>query len=151
MNFLRGVIRIVFCVLLFAAVQFFCTATVGFLDWFFANLPASRSVWDYPVLYIFSFKPADYLLQGLPLLCLACSLLFFMKRKASWAYVTIIAPFFPSLFLMILFTFAAQMHVPPGQGLYGSGVLIGKVESQILKDERLKKERESAEAQEHGD
>lgn len=144
MQFLRNVIIIVCCVFLFIAVQYGCTATVGFLDWFFSHLPASQTVWDYPVLYILSTTPADYILQGLPLVCLASSLLFFMKRRAGWAFFTIISPLFLCLFIMIMFTNAAQMHVPPGQGLYGSGVLIGKVESHILKQERLAKEPEPA-------
>lgn len=134
MRFLLNVMQAVFCIGLFAIVQFSSAAVVGFLDWFFENLPSSKSVWDYPLLYISSTMPADYIIMSLPITALACSLLFFMKRKRQWAYFTIISPLFVCMFLMIMFTFAAQMHVPPGQGLYSSGVLLGKVESAALKE-----------------
>lgn len=150
MRFLATVIKIITCAILFVAVQYCCMATIGFLDWFFENLPKSYSVWDFPLLYIFSSKPMDYIIQWLPLVCLASSLLFFMKRQTAWAYFTILAPFFLSLFLMILFTFAAQMHVPTGQGLYSSGVLIGKVESPALQAEREAEEQKNTGEAEHG-
>lgn len=141
MRLLLNVFTILSCAVLFAIVQFSADATVGFLDWFFVNFPASQDVWDYPVLYILSLPLSDFILQWLPLIALACSLLFFMKRKRQWAYLTIVSPLLLCSFIMVLFYYAAQMHVPPGQGLFGSGVLIGKVESHALRQERLAKEK----------
>ncbi len=140
MRLLLNVFTVLGCAVLFIIVQFSADATVGFLDWFFTNLPASHDVWDYPVLYVLSLPVSDFILQWLPLTALACSLLFFMKRKKSWAYLTIISPLMLSTVIMILFYYAAQMHVPPGQGLFGSGVLIGKIESYALQQERLSKQ-----------
>ncbi len=94
-------------------------------------------MWDYPVLYILSLPVSDFILQWLPLTALACSLLLFIKRKKMRAYLTIISPLILSAAIMILFYYAAQMHVPPGQGLFSSGVLIGKIESYALQQERL--------------
>lgn len=144
MRLLINVFIILSCVLLFIAVQFACDATIGFLDWFFTHLPSSMSVWDYPVLYILSLPVFDFILQWLPLLCLACSILFFMKRKRPWAYLTIVSPLFLCTFIMISFYFAAQIHVPPGQGLFSSGVLIGKIESYALQQEKAAKTGEGA-------
>ncbi len=136
MRLLLNVLIVVSCAFLFIVVQFAMNATVGFLDWFFTNLPASHDVWDYPVLYVLSLPSAAFVLQWLPLVALASSLLFFMKRKKQWAYLTIVSPFLLSTFIMILFYYAAQMHVPPGQGLFSSGVLIGKIESYAVQQER---------------
>ncbi len=137
MRLLRKVFTVLGCAVLFIIVQFATNATVGFLDWFFTNLPASHDVWDYPVLYILSLPVSDFILQWLPLTALACSLLLFIKRKKMRAYLTIISPLILSAAIMILFYYAAQMHVPPGQGLFSSGVLIGKIESYALQQERL--------------
>lgn len=153
MRLLLTVIKIVFCLVLFIFVQYSTMSTLGLVDWFFDNFPESKSPWDFPVLYIFSAKPVDYILPWVPLVCLASSLLFFMKRQNSWGFFTILSPFFVCVFIMIFFTLASQMHVPPGQGLYSSGVLIGKVESHILKQERLAREsaEDSKEDQINGD
>lgn len=140
MRLLLNVITVLSCAFLFIVVQFSSDATVGFLDWFFTNLPSSHDVWDYPVLYILSLPVSDFILQWLPLTALASSLLFFMKRKRQWAYLTIVSPLVLSTFIMILFYYAAQMHVPPGQGLFSSGVLIGKIESYALQQEKFSKQ-----------
>lgn len=137
MRLLLNVFTVLSCAVLFIIVQFASDATVGFLDWFFTNLPASHDVWDYPVLYVLSLPVSDFILQWLPLTALACSLLFFMKRRWQWAYLTIVSPLLLSAFIMILFYYAAQIHVPPGQGLFSSGVLIGKIESYALQQEKL--------------
>lgn len=145
MRLLLNVFTVLSCIVLFIIVQFSADAMVGFLDWFFTNLPASHDVWDYPVLYILSLPVSDFILQWLPLTALACSLLLFMKRKKMRAYLTIISPLILNAAIMILFYYAAQMHVPPGQELFSSGVLIGKVESYAMQQERLSQQ--SGEAQ----
>lgn len=139
MRLLLNVFTVLGCAVLFLIVQFASDTAVGLLDWFFVKLPPSYQVWDYPVLYVASMTVFDYILQGLPLVALVCSLLFFMKRKKRWAYLTIISPLLLSGSIMIIFYQAAQIHVPPGQGLFSSGVLIGKVESYALQQDGLAK------------
>ena len=144
MRLLLNVFTVLGCLVLFFIVQYTSAAVVGFLDWFFTKLPASHDVWDYPVLYVLSLPISDFILQWLPLAALVCSLLFFMKRKKKWAYLTIVSPLLLSALIMVLFYSAAQIRVPPGQGLFSSGVLIGKIESYALQQEMLSQQGEEA-------
>ncbi len=130
--------------LLFVVVQYTCDASAGFLDWFFNNLPKSQTPGDYPVLNVLGHPLSDFLIQWAPVTALAFSILLFTSQKKKWGYLLILAPLLPALVSVTLFYNAAQMHVAPGDGLFSSGVLIGKKPSYILEQEKLKQESQNA-------
>ncbi len=122
--------------LLFVVVQYTCDFSVGSLDWFFNNLPKSQSPADYPVMNVLHHPLSNFITQWAPVTALAFSILLFMSQKRKWGYLLIAAPLLPAIVSITLFYNAAQMHVAPGDGLFASGVLIGKKPSYILEQEK---------------
>ena len=120
-----------------AAVIFFiartaCDFSVGALDWFFKRLPPEQSALDYPVMHILSTPFADFALMWLPVVCALLSIFLFAFKKTKLAFLLVAFPLLPATIAFILFYNAAQMHVPPGETLFGSGVLIGDKSSALL-------------------
>lgn len=122
--------------LLFVVVQYICDFSAGSLDWFFDNLPKSQTPGDYPVMNVLHHPLSDFIIQWAPVTALAFSILLFTGGKRKWGYLLIVAPLLPAIVSITLFYNAAQMHVAPGEGLFSSGVLIGKKPSYILEQEK---------------
>ena len=112
-----------------------CDFSVGALDWFFKNLPPDQSPQDYPVLYALSIPFSDFILMWLAVVCALMSVFLFAMKKTKTAFLLVAFPLLPALIAYILFYNAAQMHVPPGETLFNSGVLIGEKPSAALPKE----------------
>lgn len=132
MKYLGYAFIVIFDLLLFAITQAVCFFSVGALEWFFTNLPSDQLPSDYMIMSALNSTAGRFFIQWLPVTCLAFSILFFMSQKILRAYLLIALPLIPAAISMMLFYNAAQMHVPPGESLFGSGVLIGKQQSPML-------------------
>lgn len=131
----KKVFLIVLAVLLFAVVQIASDNAVGSLDWFFRNLPPHLTPDRYPVMNFLANPYMDFFFSWLPVVCLSFSILLFLSHKVRWGFLLIAAPLVPAIFMTVMFYNAAQIHVPPGESLYSSGVLVGKAQSPVLAKE----------------
>lgn len=130
--YLFWILKIVAAGALFFIVRTACDFSVGALDWFFKNLPSDQSPQDYPVLHALSIPFADFILVWLPVVCALLSVFLFAMKKIKTAFLLVAFPLLPAVIAYTLFYNAAQMHVPPGETLFGSGVLIGEKPSAAL-------------------
>jgi|GEM_PF-5577416 len=124
MSNLRKFFMFLGALIVYAASQLASDNAVGSIDWFFKNLPPEQLPSDYAVLNILGNPYMDFFFSWLPVVCLAFSVLLFMDRKALLGYLLIAFPLIPAAIMTIMFYNAAQIHVPPGETLYGSGVLL---------------------------
>lgn len=132
MSKIKKILISLFVLILFLIVQLASDSAVGYINWFFKNLPSEYTPQDFALLNFLGNPYMDFFFSWLPVVCLAFSILLFMDRKIFKGLILVVVPIVPAVILLLLFHSAAQMHVPPGQTLFGSGVLIGKAQSPAL-------------------
>lgn len=136
MKYFKQILIIAFAALLFIVVQYLADFSRGALDWFFTNLPKSQTPADYPVMNALRHPLSSFIMEWLPMTCLAFSILLFMSHKPKMGFLLIALPLVPAIISISLFFKAAQMHVAPGESLIASGVTIGEKPSYILSQEK---------------
>lgn len=123
---MRTIGLIVLVLLIFAVAQLACDFSVGAVSWFVSKLPEGRSLSEFPAMAFWASPLLQFLMQWLAVFCLALSIYFFMEKRRVFAFLALFLPLLPALISTVSFYKAAQIHVPPGQELFASGVLIGK-------------------------
>lgn len=130
----KSIAYIFLILMLFGISQLACDFSVGAVGWFVMNMPEGRTLSEFPSVAFWAEPALQYAMQWLAILCLAAAIYFLMEKRKIIAFMLLLLPLVPASISFSSFYQAAQMHVAPGEGLFSSGVLIGKKSSYAKKE-----------------